>query len=46
VFNHDEDFFNFLTSNKPYDDQIIDESDHDFQMKEKQEENAIPKTCG
>jgi hypothetical protein len=43
VFNHDEDILNFLTSDKSYDDQIIDESDHDLQMKEKQEENSIPK---
>jgi len=33
VFNHDEDILNFLTSDKSYDDQIIDESDHDLQMK-------------
>eukprot|EP00253_Pinus_taeda_P026383 PITA_26383 len=43
VFNHDEDILNFLTSDKSYDDQIIDESDHDLEMKEKQEENSIPK---
>ena len=27
VFNHDDDILNFLTSDKSYDDQIIDESD-------------------
>eukprot|EP00253_Pinus_taeda_P024238 PITA_24238 len=43
VFNHDEDILNFLTFDKSYDDQIIDEGDHDLQMKEKQEENSIPK---
>ena len=44
VFNHDEDILKFLTSYKSYDDQIIDESDHDLQMKENQEENSIPKS--
>eukprot|EP00253_Pinus_taeda_P007485 PITA_07485 len=43
VFNHDEDTLNFLTSDKSYDDQIIDESDHDLQMKENQEVNSRPK---
>eukprot|EP00253_Pinus_taeda_P002787 PITA_02787 len=43
VSNHDEEILNFLTSDKSYDHQIIDESDHDLQMKEKQEENSIPK---
>eukprot|EP00253_Pinus_taeda_P008509 PITA_08509 len=43
VFNHDEDIIHFLTSNKSYNDQIIDESDHDLQMKEKHEENSIPR---
>lgn len=43
MFNHDEGILNFLTSDKSYDYQIIDESDHDLQMKEKQEENSIPK---
>ena len=43
VFNHDEDILNFFTSNKSYDDQIIEESEYDFQMKEKLEENSIPK---
>ena len=43
VFNHDKDILNFLTSDKSYDDQIIDESDHDLQMKENKEENSIPK---
>jgi len=41
--NHDDEILNFLTSNKSYDDQIIDESEHDLQMKEKFEENSIPK---
>eukprot|EP00253_Pinus_taeda_P034734 PITA_34734 len=43
VFNHDGDILNFLTSDKSYYDQIIDESDHDLQMKEKLEENSILK---
>eukprot|EP00253_Pinus_taeda_P004312 PITA_04312 len=43
VFNHDQEILHFLTSDKSYDDQIIDESDHDLQMKEKHEENSIPK---
>lgn len=43
VFNHDEGILNFLTFDKSYDDQIINESDHDLQMKEKLEENSIPK---
>ena len=43
MFNHDDAILNFLTSNKSYDDRIIDESEHDLQMKEKLEENSIPK---
>lgn len=43
VFNHDDENLNFLTSDKSYDDQLIDESEHDLQMKEKLEENSIPK---
>ena len=43
VFNHDEDILQFLTSKKSYDDQIIEESEHDFQMEGKQKENSIPK---
>ena len=43
MFNHDDDILNFLTSDKSYDDQIIDESEHDLQMKEKLEENSITK---
>ena len=43
VFNHDEDILHFLTSDKSYNDQIIEESEHDLQMKEKHEENSIPK---
>ena len=34
---------NFLTYDKSYDDQIIDESEHDLQMKQRLEENSIPK---
>eukprot|EP00253_Pinus_taeda_P006092 PITA_06092 len=43
VFNHDEDILNFLNFDKSCDYQIIDESDHELQIKEKQEENSIPK---
>ena len=43
VFNHDEDILQFLTSKKSYDDQIIEESEHDLWMQEKHEENSIPK---
>lgn len=43
VFNHDEDILNFLTSDKSYDSQIIDESDHDLQIKQNLEENSIPR---
>jgi len=44
VFNHDEDILQFLSSEKSYDDQIIEESEHDLQIKEKHEENSIPKS--
>jgi len=43
VFNHDEDILQFLTSEKSYDNQIIEENEHDLQMKAKTEENSIPK---
>eukprot|EP00253_Pinus_taeda_P027377 PITA_27377 len=43
VFNHDEDILQFLTSEKSYDDQIIEENEHDIQMRSKHEENSIPK---
>ena len=43
VFNHDEDILQFLTSEKSYDDQIIEENKHDLQMRGKPEENSIPK---
>lgn len=32
-----------MTSKKSYDDQIIEEIDHDFQMGGKHKENSIPK---
>ena len=44
VFNHGDNILNFLTSKKSYDDQIIDESDHDLQIKQRLEENSIPKS--
>eukprot|EP00253_Pinus_taeda_P033995 PITA_33995 len=43
VFNHDEDILNFLTSEGSYDDQIINETDHDLQLEKKLNENPIPK---
>eukprot|EP00253_Pinus_taeda_P014460 PITA_14460 len=43
VFNHDEDILQFLTSEKSYDDQIIEENENDIQMRGKHEENSIPK---
>jgi len=33
-----------MTSEKSYDDQIIEEHEHDLQIKEKHEENSIPKS--
>lgn len=44
VFNHDEDILNFLTSEGSYDEHIIDESDHDLQLKQRLNENPIPKS--
>jgi hypothetical protein len=43
VFNHDEDILQFLTSEKSYDNQVIEEDDHDLQMKQAPQENLIPK---
>jgi len=43
VFNHDEDILQFLTSEKSYDNQIIEEDEHDTQIQGKHEENSIPK---
>ena len=43
VFNHDEDILQFLTSKKSYDNQIIEENDHDLHIKETPQENSIPK---
>eukprot|EP00253_Pinus_taeda_P034960 PITA_34960 len=43
VFNHDEDILQFLTFEKSYDNQIIEEDEHDIQMRNKHEENSIPK---
>eukprot|EP00253_Pinus_taeda_P013068 PITA_13068 len=43
VFNHDEDILQFLTSERSYDDQIIEENEHDIQMRSKHQENSIPK---
>eukprot|EP00253_Pinus_taeda_P003656 PITA_03656 len=43
VFNHDNDILQFLTSEKSYDNQIIEEDEHESQIKETPQENAIPK---
>lgn len=43
MFNPDEDILNILTFEGSYDDQIIDESDHDLQLKQKLNEKHIPK---
>lgn len=43
VLNHDDKILNFLTYDKSYDDQIINESEHDLQMKQKLEQNSMPK---
>lgn len=44
VFNYDDEILNVLTSDKFYDDKIIDESDHDLQIKQRPEENSISKS--
>ena len=44
VFYHDQDILNFMTSEKSYDDQIIDEEDHDLQIASKSNENPILKS--
>eukprot|EP00253_Pinus_taeda_P034803 PITA_34803 len=43
VFNQDDDILQFMTSEKSYDNQIIEEDEHDIQMRDKHEENSIPK---
>jgi len=42
VFNDDQDIINFLTSEGSYDDKIIDEDQHDSQLKQKTNENTYP----
>ena len=44
VFNNDSDIVHFLTSEGSYDSQILDENEHDIQIKEEQDENPIPKS--
>lgn len=44
VFNDDEDILSFLNSEKSYDDQIVDDNEHDDQLKWKIDENPIPKS--
>lgn len=44
VFNDDEDILSFLSSEKSYDDQIIDEDEHYNQLKLKIDDNPIPKS--
>ena len=44
VFNNDVDIINFLTSEGSYEKQIIDEHEHDLQIKQNQDQNPIPKS--
>ena len=44
VFNNDLDIISFLTSEDSYDDQIVDEDQHDNQLKQEIVNNAIPKS--
>ena len=44
VFNNDADIVNFLTSEGSYEEQIIDEQEHDLQIKNDQNQNPIPKS--
>ena len=44
VFNNDPDIISFLTSEGSYDDQIVDEDEHDNQLKQKIVINTIPKS--
>ena len=44
VSNDDEDILSFLTSEKSYDDQIIDEDEHNDKLKQKIDDNPIPKS--
>lgn len=44
VFNDDYDIVNFLTSEGSYDEKIIDENEHDILLKQKANENPIPKS--
>ena len=44
VFSNDSDIIKFLTSKGSYDSQILDENEHDIQIKKEQDENPIPKS--
>jgi len=44
VFNNDPDIIRFLTSKGSYDDQIVDEDQHDNQLKQETANNYIPKS--
>ena len=44
VLNDDNDILSFLTSEGSYSDQIIDEDDHECQIKQRPEDNSIPKS--
>lgn len=43
VLNNDVDIVNFLTSEGSYEEKIIDEQEHDLQIKNDQNQNPIPK---
>ena len=43
IFSHDEDILRFLAYEGSHDDKIIDENEHDNQLKQKSNQNPIPK---
>lgn len=44
MFNDDEDILSFFKFEGSYDDQIIDENEHDNELKQKAKENRVPKS--
>ena len=44
VINNDVDIIDFLTTEGSYEEQIIDEHEHDLQINHKQDQNPIPKS--
>lgn len=45
VFNNGDDIINFVTSKGSYEEQIIDEHEHDLKINHKQYTNPIPKSA-